>query len=226
MAAVDPTLELETRLFADGATLVIGCDEVGRGALAGPVTVGAVAICADAGVWPAGLRDSKALTDRRRHALVEPIREWAAGWTVASVDNTRIDGDGIVTCLREAASSAVGALLAEQPREAQAVVILDGSSDWLTAGLQAPCQVRVVIRAKADRDCASVAAASVLAKVDRDDRMAVYAEQYPQYSWQTNRGYGSAVHMAAIAEHGPSVLHRMTWLHQPGSRGDKSKKGS
>ncbi|GAA3942634.1 ribonuclease HII [Pseudoclavibacter caeni] len=213
MTVADPTLDLERELLDAGADVVVGCDEVGRGALAGPVAVGAAAVTARTGVWPAGLRDSKMLTDRRRHALVAPLRAWAVGWRVAAVDSARIDAEGIVACLRAAAVDAVTGVLAGLSRDARVAVILDGTADWLSEGLAGERDVMVRVRAKADRDCASVAAASVLAKVWRDDLMVELAVAHPGYGWEHNRGYGSAQHRAAITRLGPSPLHRRTWLH-------------
>lgn len=220
MTVCDPTLDLERDLLESGADVVIGCDEVGRGAIAGPVTVAAAAIGPSLVGWPAGLRDSKMLSDTKRHALFEPVGQWVRAWSVASLDAERVDADGIVACLRDAAVTAVARVLRGMPELAdgtKVAVILDGTSDWLSAGLKEiidpGLEVTVQVRAKADRDCAIVSAASVLAKVERDDHMLRMAEAFPGYGWERNRGYGSRAHYEAIAQLGATPLHRRSWLH-------------
>lgn len=225
MTVCDPTLEIERELFGAGCDAVIGCDEVGRGAIAGPVTVAAAAIIPYVGAWPAGLRDSKMLSDSRRHALFEPVGRWVRAWSAASIDAERIDAEGIVACLRAAAVTSVGRVLRGMPElgnGARVAVILDGTSDWLSSGLQEVIdpglEVTVRVRAKADRDCAVVAAASVLAKVERDDHMLRMAQAFPGYGWERNRGYGSPAHYEAIARLGATQLHRRSWLHASADR--------
>lgn len=210
MKVCDPTLDVERSLFAGGVEYVIGCDEVGRGALAGPVVVGAAAVAADVGPWPAGLRDSKMLSSARRERLAAQIPQWASAVATGAVDNRAIDRDGIVAALRGASSQAIGAVVAELPDDATIAVILDGSSDWLTNSLHS--RADVVVRPKADRDCVSVAAASVIAKVARDAWMRRAHAEFPAYGWDHNVGYGSAQHRAAIVAMGASPLHRLTWL--------------
>lgn len=209
-----PTLDLERALAArcgPGPRIIVGIDEVGRGALAGPVAVGACAIeVADGRVaaLPEGVRDSKALTARRRELLVEPIcaaaRSTAVGWS----EPAEIDELGIMRALTLAALRAIDAL-----DVAADAIILDGSVDVLTPELSrraVPCP-QVELRVKADRDCASTAAASILAKVARDRRMAELDALAPAYGWAANKGYGSAVHRRAIQEHGPCAHHRRSW---------------
>lgn len=213
MAVSDPTFEIERGLFARGAEVVIGCDEVGRGAIAGPVVVGAVVVDATCAAFPDGLRDSKMLSDKRRHALVEPTRAWSTSWAVAAVDNRAIDERGIVACLREAAVEAIVKAMTSIVSR-RVAVILDGTTDWLSVGLSSRLDAYVHLQAKADRDSAAVAAASVLAKVHRDDYMAQISGDYPGYGWEQNRGYGSRAHYDAIDQLGASSLHRLTWLRQ------------
>lgn len=204
-----PTLDVERELLREHP-LVIGIDEVGRGAIAGPVVVGAAVVSAAHTAWPEGLRDSKTLTERRRELLGPQLQEWTTvglGW----VDADRIDERGIGQCLADAAVLAIGELGAHGVDLGSAIVLLDGTHDWLTPVLQTP--MPVTVRAKADRDCVSVAAAACCAKVARDAYMRDAARLEPQYAWESNKGYGTAVHMAAIRENGPSVLHRRTWLH-------------
>ncbi len=195
--------------------LVLGVDEVGRGSIAGPVAVGVAGVRVSSATPPAGIRDSKALTKLRREALVEPIRSWAACHAVGFASAGEIDEHGITAALGLAGRRALLALHnAGQPIQ-DAVVLLDGSADWLSPALPAPTRVRT--RVKADRDCISVAAASILAKVARDTLMAELGVDCPEYGWRTNAGYGSAAHYAAIRAHGVTPFHRRTWLGALGS---------
>ncbi|MGQ4537882.1 ribonuclease HII [Dermabacteraceae bacterium P7074] len=204
MAAVAPTLELERALGGR----VIGLDEVGRGALAGPVAVGACLVDTELAQFPAGIRDSKLLTPKRRLALAEQIPQ-CAPCTVGMAEPGEIDELGITRALALAAKRALAGLGEEALRGVDAI-LLDGSHDWLSAyggSLPAP----VTVRPKADRDCLSVAAASVVAKVARDELMVTLAARHPHYAWESNKGYGSAVHRQAILEHGVSEQHRVSW---------------
>lgn len=205
----DPTLDFERELWALGAPVVIGLDEVGRGAVAGPVAVGAHAVLAGTTEFPAGLRDSKLLSEKRR-ALVAPlVAEWGVG-AVGYVSAAEIDAHGITAALGEAARRALLDLHARGIDVTQAAIILDGSQDWLTPVLKAPLNIRT--RVGADRLCASVAAASVGAKVARDQLMCEADEAHPEYAWASNKGYGSAAHYAGITAHGLTELHRHTWI--------------
>jgi len=196
-------------MFAAGAQLIIGMDEVGRGALAGPVAVG---VCAISGPddFPEGLRDSKLLSAKRRVALDPLVRSWAA-CAVGDASAEEIDELGITRCLGLAGHRALVALHELGVPVADAVVLLDGKHDWLTPVLNSP--LSVVTRIKADQDCGVVAGASVVAKVWRDDLMVSLSEQHPEFGWEGNKGYGAAVHMNAIATHGATAWHRRTWLH-------------
>ena len=207
-----PSLKVERELFGAGAPVVLACDEVGRGALAGPVAVGLVII--DAGVrrMPAGLRDSKLLSEPRRKAMAPKASSWVRGWAVGEASAAEIDELGIMVCLGLAGARAFAALSAVEDAVADAPLILDGNYDWLSASIEH--RVRVTTRIKADRDCASVAAASVIAKVHRDGGMRRAHEQLPVYGWNENKGYSTPAHFAAIDEHGPRELHRTTWLHE------------
>ena len=213
MSAV-PTLDVERSLFAGGASVVIGCDEVGRGAIAGVVAVGACAIVPSVGAPPERLRDSKLLSPARR-AEVEPlVQSWAAAVSVGEAGPDEIDAHGIIAALGLAARRALIMLQDAGIDVARSAVLLDGSHDWLTPALSSP--PRILTRVKADRDCASVAGASVVAKQHRDALMIADHERWPAYEWNGNKGYGSAAHLAAVAAHGPSPLHRLTWLREPG----------
>lgn len=224
-----PTLDVERALLSAGGTLV-ALDEVGRGALAGPVSVGAVLIDGAVGAPPAGLKDSKLLTALARERLMAPIQAWAAAYAVGHAWPEEIDRWGIMGALRLAAYRAMAAL-----RVPVHAVLLDGNVDYLsprgvddtlsatTTGADdvilrwtAPT---VTTRVKADRDCAAVAAASVLAKVTRDALMTELDADFPRYGWAANRGYGTAAHAASIAEYGTCRWHRLSW-HLPGADGD------
>lgn len=217
----DPGVELERELASQGLRYVGGMDEVGRGALAGPASVGLVVFdaatldTADPSAWR-GVRDSKALTAKRREALAPVIDSWAAACTVGHARPFEIDRLGISAALRLAGLRA----LAQAASSGVTVdgLILDGSYNWLSAepvlGQEpdpwgVPAVVRTLI--KADAHCVSVAAASIAAKVERDRMMGEYAVDYPGYGWESNKGYGSAVHRAAIQEYGVTPLHRVSW---------------
>lgn len=213
--APDRTVE-ESLLAVPGRTLLAGVDEVGRGALGGPVSVGVALVGADAAPVPDGLADSKLLSPRRRAALVPQIRSWVRAAAVGHASAAEIDAWGITAALRVAGHRAIARLGALPD-----VVLLDGRHDWLTPPVRPglfdgptdelvalPDVVTVV---GADRRCAAVAAASVLAKVERDDLLTELATRYPAYGWERNKGYGSAAHMAALAELGPCAEHRRSW---------------
>ena len=203
MARPEPTLDIEREFFANGARIVAGMDEVGRGAIAGPVTIGVVAIDANVGEIPAGLRDSKLMTPKRREAMVPIAKEWGIAWATGSATAAEIDKFGIVTSLGLAASRALQNLGITPD-----VVILDGNTAFLMEEAGGP---RIVTRIKADQDCACVSAASVIAKVERDTLMTQLHEQFPHYGWEGNKGYGASVHTDAIKAHGVTDFHRKSW---------------
>ena len=198
-----PTLDVERQLFAGGARIVAGIDEVGRGAIAGPVTVGAVAVDASRTTFPEGLADSKLLTPRRREAMDPLVRSWALAHATGSATAAEIDRIGIVSALGLAASRALHALGAVPD-----VLIVDGNTPFL---VEEPGGPRIIMRVKADQDCACVAAASVIAKVERDAVMTGLHASHPHYGWDGNKGYGAAVHTAAIRAHGVTEHHRTSW---------------
>ncbi|TFC28964.1 ribonuclease HII [Cryobacterium sp. TMT2-18-3] len=207
---VDPTLDVERALLAAGATCVIGVDEVGRGALAGPVGVGVAVVNASAPAFPAGLRDSKMLSEPRRGLLAPLAVAWALHSAVGLATPLEVDQRGIIAALGLAGKRALAQLFAAGVDITGAVVLLDGNDDWLNRALSTP--LNVVTRVRADQDCASVAAASVIAKVHRDALMIEADAATPGYEWAGNKGYGSPAHMAAIALLGPTLLHRKSWL--------------
>ncbi|MDN5559128.1 MAG: ribonuclease HII, partial [Ruaniaceae bacterium] len=162
-----PTREAETALLAE-FPIVVGIDEVGRGALAGPVCVGAAIVDRSTGDFPSGLRDSKLLTAPARDAIVGAATLWVTDSAVGSASAAEIDSLGIVAALRLAAVRALEML--HNPHGAAA--ILDGTHNWLASDIFGPCPVeRVDVMPKADARCAVVAAASVIAKVYRDRLM-------------------------------------------------------
>lgn len=207
--AKDPTLEVEYAYFRAGATLVIGLDEVGRGAIAGPVAVGAQVVSASTDSFPLGLRDSKLLSELRREALAPLVREWGPG-AVGFASAEEVDEHGITAMLGAAARRALLKLHEQGVAVNSAVILLDGSQDWLTPVLRTPLTIDT--RVGADRSCASVAGASVRAKVERDAVMRDAHETHPHYGWSSNKGYGAAAHYAAIAEHGITEMHRASWI--------------
>ena len=210
MPVVEPTDLVERELFAAGSTLVIGVDEVGRGAIAGPVAVGMSVMSASCGAHPVGVRDSKLLSEKKRVELAPLLREWSVASAVGLASPQEIDELGIVHCLGLAAKRALGSLHGAGIPVAASTILLDGNSDWLNPILSTPLDVRT--RVKADRDCVSVAAASVIAKVHRDELMVAAHETRPDFGWAGNKGYGSTQHMEAVRTLGPSDFHRRTWL--------------
>lgn len=220
-ARIVPDRELEKRLLTEYA-LVGGMDEVGRGSLAGPVSVGLVIVSrATPAGFPAGLADSKRLTPRRRQALVEPCRAWATDHAVGHATPAEIDALGILGALRLAGQRALARVSARG--HLPGVIILDGTANWLRPPAQfdaadaitaqeAPLP-EVHARVKADAHCAVVAAASVLAKVERDEFMAALPD--PGYDWARNKGYASPAHIDGLARLGASDFHRRSW-HLPG----------
>ena len=214
MTSTVPTLRHERVLMREGARLVIGMDEVGRGALAGPVGVGLSIVDIDTRTAPEGLKDSKLLPEAKREELQPKVARWVRHGAVGLASNERIEQIGIIAALGLAARRAIDAIREQGVDLTGAVVLLDGSHDWLSPAIDRA--LPVVMRVKADRTCASVAAASVLAKVHRDRLMIEKDAVHPGYLWTSNKGYASSDHYAGIDLHGASPLHRWSWLKQPG----------
>lgn len=222
MKVQPPDVVVERSWCSEGAPLVAGMDEVGRGALAGVVTVG-VAVVAPADLarpFPDGLTDSKLLTAAARARLEPLVKSWVTAWGVGHATPAEIDEVGIIGALRRAGNRALA--IAEEACGPVRAVVLDGKHDWLTehegdlfAALEAQDaddasrEVRTVV--KGDLRCASVAAASVLAKCERDRLMAVAHQRFPHFGWDSNKGYGAQVHLEALREVGPCDLHRRSW---------------
>ncbi len=210
MTVAVPRLTVERRLLREHA-LVIACDEVGRGALAGPVAVGAAVIDVARARRriPEGLRDSKLVAEHHRHAVAERAAGWVGAASVGWATADEIDRVGIIRALGLAALRAIADLRAQGIVPEEAIVILDGNHDYITPAGGGGLRVQPIV--KADRDCASAAAASVLAKVARDDLMTRLHEEHPVYRWERNKGYASAEHRDAIRSHGLSAHHRASW---------------
>ncbi|MBQ3503848.1 MAG: ribonuclease HII [Oscillospiraceae bacterium] len=190
--------EIENSCFAEGFQVICGVDEAGRGPLAGPVCAAAVILPANA-VIP-GPNDSKKLSDKKRRELVPIIQETALAYGIAFADEKEIDEINILQATYLAMQRAID-LLSVKPD----LALVDGNR---AGDFGVP--VKTVV--KGDSLSASIAAASVLAKVTRDDLMLSLAEKYPQYGFDVHKGYGTKAHYAALTEHGPSEIHRKTFL--------------
>lgn len=202
-------------MLRDGLTSLACSDEVGRGALCGPVTVAMVLVTGSTPTAPQGVRDSKLLSPETRQRLAPRIRRWAPAHGVGHASPAEIDEFGIIAALRLAGHRALAQLRDEPDR-----VLLDGNHDYLSVPEQAtlfgpgPVLHRVppvVTMIKADMRCAAVAAASILAKTARDEIMVALSEQHPQYGWADNKGYSAPEHIAALSELGPTPHHRVSW---------------
>ena len=190
--------ETEDELYAKGAQFICGVDEAGRGPLAGPV-------CAAAVILPPhleipGLNDSKKLTDKRRRELYPLIKEKALAYGIAFATHEEIDGINILQATYLAMERALGQLSVKPD-----IALIDGNR---AKDFGLPVQTVV----KGDSLSANIAAASVLAKVTRDDVMLEIASTYPQYGFEVHKGYGTKAHYEALRELGPSPIHRMTFL--------------
>jgi len=190
------TLKYEKVAWASGAKLVAGVDEVGRGSLFGSVVAAAVVL--DSSYRIRGLRDSKLLPAERREILAERIREHAVVWAVAAVDAARIDQINIYQASRVAMQDAVS--------------LLNPAPDHLLVdAMRLNCDLpqRGIIHG--DALSASIAAASILAKVERDRMISEWDPVFPVYGLRSNKGYSTPHHLAALREHGPSPLHRQSF---------------
>lgn len=190
--------EIENAYYDQGINMICGVDEAGRGPLAGPVCAAAVILPANIEI--PGLNDSKKLTDKRRRELVPVIKELAIAYGIAFADHTEVDSVNILQATFLAMERAISQLSVKPE-----LALIDGNRE---KDFKIP--VKTVIRG--DSLSANIAAASVLAKVTRDDYMLEMAMKYPQYDFDIHKGYGTKAHYAALEEHGPCPIHRMTFL--------------
>jgi ribonuclease HII len=197
-----PVSDLERTAWVRGR-MVIGIDEVGRGAWAGPVTVAAVML--DPGALPAGVRDSKALSPAARVRADAAVRTRGLVG-LGRADNDEIDRIGLAAALTEAARRALDALLGLHGAPDDPLVLVDGAHDLVRRP-----DVEVATLVKGDAHALSIAAASVCAKVHRDAEMVAAATRHPAYAFERNKGYPAPVHVAALATHGACALHRHSW---------------
>ena len=194
--------QFEKEAMAEDRALVCGCDEAGAGPLAGPVYAAAVIL--PLGLDIPGLDDSKKLTEKKREALFPVIQEQALAWSVAAVDAAEIDRTDILSARMKAMQLAIDGL---SPKPDFALI--DGNRDrGRTSAITAPHRCLV----KGDSLSASIAAASILAKVSRDRYMPEAAAQYPAYGFDRHKGYGTRLHYQLLREHGPSPIRRRTFL--------------
>ena len=190
--------KIEHEYFEKGMQVICGVDEAGRGPLAGPVCAAAVILPPDAQI--PGLNDSKKLTDKKRRELFPIICEQAVAYGIALVDEKTIDEINILQATYKAMGEAIKQL-SVKPN----LALVDGNR-------AADFGVPTVTVVKGDSLSASIAAASVLAKVTRDEYMEKMAETYPQYAFEVHKGYGTKAHYEALRQHGASPIHRMTFL--------------
>ncbi len=211
----DRGTEIELLRSCPPGAAIAGVDEVGRGSLAGPVSVGIAVINASVGDFPEGLRDSKQMSAAARERMAPRVREWAVEVAVGHADADIIDDVGIVAAMRLAARNALNGL-----STTPAAILLDGKHNWWAEDSLFDVepllpQIPVRMEVKGDARCAVIAAASVVAKVERDGLMVILDERFPGYDWARNKGYSSPSHIEGLARIGPSDHHRKSW-HLPG----------
>src|ERR1700728_3428536 len=209
MTVCSPDLKEERRLRREGHEWVGGLDEVGRGAWAGPLTVGVAILRPRVSTrsMPAWLRDSKMLSEAKREQIFEKVGAWCEAWSVGHSTHDECDEWGMTEALRVAARRALSGL-GQQPE----AVLVDGPVDLLRHP-QDPFGGAVRPIVDGDAKCASVAAASVLAKVVRDRLMRQEADHFPAYAFERNKGYPSPVHQMALRGYGLSSIHRRSWSY-------------
>lgn len=193
-----PSLALERALWVAGHDVVVGVDEVGRGAWAGPLSVGAAVLPRDRRVYK--VRDSKLLTEAERESMFDRIAGWCRAWAVGHASHEECDELGMADAQRLAARRAIEGLGLAPDH-----VVVDGNWDFVGGG-------RTQRLVRADALCLSVAAASILAKVTRDRIMRARARHYPGYDFDLNKGYPCPRHKAALAAMGPTSIHRRAWV--------------
>ncbi|MHB8670539.1 MAG: ribonuclease HII [Acidimicrobiales bacterium] len=193
-----PSLAFERALWAEGHEVVVGVDEVGRGAWAGPISVGAAVLPQDRRVYR--VRDSKMLSELQREGLFDRITGWCRAWSVGHASQVECDELGMSQAQRLAARRALDGLGLEPD-----AVLVDGGWDFVAGGRAH----RIV---KGDARCLSIAAASILAKVTRDRMMRAESEHFPAYDFDRNKGYPCPRHKAALQAFGPTSIHRRSWV--------------
>lgn len=191
-----PGLSVERELWVDDSTIVVGVDEVGRGAWAGPLSVGAAVVPKDKRVYK--IRDSKMLTETERETMFERVADWCQAWSVGHATFEECDELGMSEAQRLAARRAIAGL-GVTPHH----VLVDGNWDFVGGA-------RKIVRG--DRTSLSIAAASMLAKVTRDRMMRSVAQNYPGYNFEGNKGYPCPTHKAHLQAMGPSAIHRRSWV--------------
>lgn len=197
MVHASELMRYERELMAQGCRYICGVDEVGRGPLAGPVTCAAVIMPLDDLIE--GVNDSKKVAKKKRERLAELIKEKAVAYSVASYDNRKIDEMNILAATKACMAEAVAGLAVTPD-----VVIVDALT------LDIPVRTFGIVHG--DAQSYSIAAASILAKVERDAYMTGMDEVYPGYGFSSNAGYGTAAHIAALKELGPTPIHRRTFI--------------
>ncbi|HWG73872.1 MAG TPA: ribonuclease HII [Acidimicrobiales bacterium] len=193
-----PSLAFERAAWDLGCDVVVGVDEVGRGAWAGPLMVGAAVLPRDRRVYR--VRDSKMLTEDNRERLFDRVARWCVAWAVGAASQPECDELGMAEAQRLAARRALDGLGCVPDR-----VLVDGNWDFVGLG----CTQRIV---RGDSLCLSIAAASILAKVTRDRHMRGEAVHYPGYDFDHNKGYPCPRHKMALQGYGPTAIHRRTWI--------------
>ena len=193
-----PSLALERALWDAGHRVVVGVDEVGRGAWAGPLMVGAAVLPPDRRVYK--VRDSKLLNEAEREALFDRIAAWCEAWAVGHATQEECDDLGMADAQRLAARRAIAGLEMEPDH-----VVVDGTWDFVGGG-------RTQRLVRADALCLSVAAASILAKVTRDRIMRGESDHFPGFDFDLNKGYPCPRHKLALAAMGPTSIHRRRWV--------------
>jgi len=195
-----PSLAVERACWEAGEQTVVGVDEVGRGAWAGPLAVGAAVLPQDRRVNK--VRDSKLLTEPEREALYDRIGEWCRTWAVGFASVEECEALGMADAQRLAARRAIDGLGLGGPPDR---VLIDGNWDFVGGG-------RTEKLIKGDRRCLSIAAASILAKVTRDRVMREEADSFPGYDFERNKGYPCPWHKTALRAYGPTSIHRRAWV--------------
>ena len=227
-----PHASREQRLFESGAKTIVGIDEVGKGSWAGPLMIGIamlsreIVFSDEPAVALGGVRDSKQLSESQREEIFDQVAARCLRWSIGAASALECDQLGMVEAQRLATARGFAALagtsagselsssgLARASVDAVATVdaaIVDGRWDFVS-----PHARKVLVEVKADADCVSVATASVLAKVSRDRMMRSLASDYPQWHFDTNKGYPCPKHRAALQGYGPSAIHRTSWAFMP-----------